>query len=110
MIIWNGKGYLVLVIVFLCSLLTELVVEYFTNDDTFYQTSPIPLAAMFLGSGLIIWTIGRNSKRNGKRVLLDKETGEEVELNKKDHLFFIPMEYWGVILVLLSFGNIIFKL
>jgi len=36
------------------------------------------------------------------RVLLDSETGEKVELKSEHSLFWIPMRYWGVILVGLS--------
>jgi hypothetical protein len=35
--------------------------------------------------------------RNPSRVLIDKETGQEVTLRNRSELFFVPMKYWGLL-------------
>jgi len=110
MIIWNGKGYLVAVIVFCCSLIGELISENVYDDDTYYQAHSAPLAIVLLISGIIVSTLARILDRRPKvRRLIDKETGEEVMVRTSDLFFFIPIKYWGPILILISLLVLIFK-
>ena len=109
MIIWNGKGYLVAVIIFGCSLITELVSERIYQDDRYYQTHSVPLASAFLMAGIIIWIVGRQLNKQKVKTLVDKQTGEEVVLKNNNSFFFIAMEYWAPIMFLASLGVLFFK-
>ena len=111
MIIWSGWGFLVAVIVFGCSLVMEILIESVTGNESFYQQAIWPLALALALSGAICWFLGKYLNKPEERNLIDKETGEEVKLkNARHRLFFIRMEYWGPILLVIAIINIITKL
>jgi hypothetical protein len=87
MIIWSGLGFLVAVIVFGASLIMELTTETLFRDDQYYQTHAWPLALALALSGAIVWALGNYLHASGAR---------------RHTLFFIPMRYWGPLLVALS--------
>jgi hypothetical protein len=102
MIIWSGLGFLVAVITFVCLLLTEFATESAFRDDGYYQAHGWPKLVGFIAAALIVWPLGRylNSKKG--RVLVDPDTGKQVVFKQGHMLFFIPLEYWGPILVVLG--------
>lgn len=109
MIIWNGKGYLVAIIIFGCSLITELVSERIYQDDRYYQTQSVPLASAFLIAGIIIWIVGTKLNKQKAKTLVDKQTGEEVVIENNNLFFFIPIQYWAPVMFLASLGVLLFK-
>jgi hypothetical protein len=103
MIIWSGLGFLVAVIVFAFCLGIEAAVSSLTGGSDFYRQAiwPIPLALVL--SGAVCWFLGRRLNKPGGKTYIDKETGEEVILQNKRHsLFFIRMDYWGPILIIIA--------
>ena len=94
MVIWQGKGYLVAIIVFLSSLFMESISESITGNDQLFQESPhfVPLA--FLIAGLI-------TKITYKKLVYPEEKSYRVfdlQEEKVHSLFFIPFKYWSPIL------------
>ena len=86
-IIWKGRGILIVPILFV-GLLFGLAI-----DTTW---------AVALGLGMAcvaIWHLGKkwNDDSNG-RIVIDEQTGRRILLKKTHSLFFIPMQYWGLIL------------
>ena len=79
--------------VFICSLLSEIVVLALTKDDTFYQTDPYPLSVALFISGLVAFYINEKISENCRS---GKHSG------MAHSLFFIPVKYWGWILISLS--------
>jgi hypothetical protein len=59
MIIWRGWGFLVAVFAFGASLAMELVTEWVTKDDDFYQREAWPLALAFVVAGVVTWFVGK---------------------------------------------------
>jgi FtsH-binding integral membrane protein len=107
MIIWSGWGVLVAIIVFVSSLIMEILVESIQGSSSFYQQQNWPMTLALVISGVICWFLGKQLNKPSDRVLLDKETGEEVKLSGARHkLFFIKMEYWGLILIIIGIINL----
>lgn len=102
MLIWSGAGFMVAVAAFLCLLLTELAVESWFNDDTYYQKHGWPKLFAFVIAGCLVLMLGKYLNRRPGRVRIDKETGEEVMVKSNHSLFFIKVEYWGYILWILG--------
>src|SRR6476660_8027821 len=102
MIIWSGWGFLVAVIVFGASLTMELVTEALFHDDRFYQSHSWPLALAFALSGAIVWTLGNYLQARRDRLVIDRSTVLERMMAARHTLFFIPMRYWGPVLLALS--------
>ncbi len=101
MLVWKGAGLLVIVFVFLFVLPIEMWVEHTWGVGQYKALPwPIPLAILL---GAIPTTI-TGIKLNGRpgRVLLDPETGEQVIIKPRHSLFWIPMQYWGPIMAIIS--------
>ncbi|MDC9725529.1 MAG: hypothetical protein PSN44_06400 [Gammaproteobacteria bacterium] len=97
----EGLGFSDYWFIFLFVLPIELLVEHFYGEGQYKALSwPIPLAILL---GAIPTTlVGMMLNNKPARVLIDPETNEKVELKREHSLFWIPMQYWGVILVVLS--------
>ena len=101
MVVWKGWGLAIVGFIFLFVLPIELLVEYYLGAGQYKALAwPIPLAILL---GAIPTTfVGMKLNNKPARILMDPETGEEVELKPEHSLFWVPMQYWGVILVALS--------
>lgn len=102
MIIWSGLGFLVAVITFGCLLATEALVEAWFQDDRYYQAHGWPKLVAFVVAAVIVGVVGQKLKRRPGKVLIDPETGSEVIVGRNNTFFFIPMEYWAPILLVLG--------
>jgi hypothetical protein len=101
-IVSTGRGYLVFVIVFGCSLLITLIFKG-TFDQRYLDRHEWPTAVSFLMSSAICWLLGNFFRKRSARlarVVIDKQTGKEFVISQPRHTFFwIPMQWWGAILL-----------
>ena len=97
MIIWQGFGFLVVLIPIVIYIILELT---FSNN--------IASNITFLMSGIILYVLGTklHTKENST-VLYDKD-GTPYVFNKHiDTLYYIKIEYWGIIFII---GNILYNI
>jgi len=102
MIIWNGKGGFVFLIVFITSLSMELLTEGIYGDETFYQSNDWPLAMCFFISAFFTYLLSNYLNSQPERTLIDKETKKEIIIKPNHKLFFIDIKYWPVILIIIG--------
>jgi len=101
-IIWRGYGWLVAVIVFVSSLIANLVFNA-THGKGYYEHHKWPVALALLCAGMACWLLGNALRKRSDRIAVDKATGKEFVVNQSSHtLFFVPMHYWGPILAAIS--------
>jgi len=103
MIIWNGRGYWVFILIFACSLLGNLLFNAIVGS-TYWDTHKWPFGAALLVAGLLLLFLGQFVFKQEERRLLDPKTGQEVVLRPYHALFFIPVRFWGPILAALGAG------
>jgi len=98
MIIWSGRGFLVLLV------LIALAIAAVALLPEVYQDYGI-IGSIF-SVAIFSWLCGK--KWNGvSKEYIDKETGQTVNSRAKHSLFFINMEYWGIILGVLGLIGIV---
>lgn len=109
LLFWSGYGFLVPVIVFLDSLIAELITMQLSGDEDLYQKNLIPLGVSFIISGLIIMSLA-NYFENKKKENKGTRVFDKVTISKSSHFFFIPFKYWtyiagaaGIIVVIIQF-------
>jgi hypothetical protein len=109
MIIWSGYGFIIFVIVFIDSLIAELLSQTITHNNNYYQENLTPLGISFIVSGLIIEIVkkyfDRKRENNEGTRVFDKVTIAK----KGHHLFFIPFGYWTYIMIALGTAVIIYQ-
>src|SRR5262245_50322533 len=102
-VIWRGLGFLVPVNVFGCSLAANLAFNA-TVGDEYYDHHKWPFAASLIVSACICWFLGGHLRKRSAQVVMHKQTGEEMVINRSGHdLFFIPMHSWAPILLIGAF-------
>ena len=93
-VIWEGHGYLAALIPIIIFFLYLVIETVFTGSEDLSSLGVIFCLAL---SSYLLWIIGKRLNRNNNRRLIDPETNEEVILKSNHSLFFIKLQYWGVI-------------
>lgn len=110
-IIWRGWGVLAAVLGFAGLLGAQFLVDAIAGSGT-YSDDPTLFAGPGIAiAGVVTFLLGRwlNDPSRG-RVLVDKQTGEEINDRPRNDLFFIPMEFWGIAFVVLGLGAFLYGL
>jgi hypothetical protein len=103
MIIWSGKGFLVAIIVFVDSLIANLLTNMITNNEQYYDNHSLPVAISLMVSGILCWFLAKYLNKAYEKIYIEKETGKEVTISNSKHaLFFINIKYWCPILFVIS--------
>jgi hypothetical protein len=100
-IIWTRLGFLVFVFVLAAACLCELGFDRFYGHGYYSAHKWTIGTAMLIAAGPC-WAVGRLLRRRAK-AFIDPQTGRQVLLDSDTHtLFFIRMDLWGPILLLLG--------
>ncbi len=96
MLIWTGWGIL-------CPIL--LFGGIFLGEDFIHETygDGIGLAIAAVVNFFIARKV--NNPAND-RIVVDEQTGERLAIKKRSTLFWIPMEWWSAVMLVLSVVNI----
>ncbi len=89
MIVWSGRGYL-------STLVLAVIVFGLTSILPKEQSDYAYIIGLLL-AGVFSWFMGKKWNTPEGKTLVDKETGQEVILKPNHSLFWIKMEYWGII-------------
>ena len=101
LVVWRGYGWAVPLIVFGSFILTQVSLETIFHD-AFYKENEWPkIVAIFLSS-IIIGILSYIVNYKKRVIIRNKVTGDEKK-SPSHTLFFIPIEYWTVIVVGLFF-------
>lgn len=103
MIIWSGLGFLVPAITFGCCLAVAWLGEVAFHDENFYESHGWPKLVAFVIAAAIVAVVVQLIKRRQGRVMIDPRRGAEVIVDREHTFFFIPVEYWPPILLVLGF-------
>lgn len=111
MIIWSGFGFVVVIVAIACMGLTGFAVNAIMGDNHFDQTHGWPKLLGMVLAAAIIWPLGRAMNRGTERQLVDPDTGKPVMIRSGGghSLFFIPVQYWSFIFLILGFLFVFMK-
>lgn len=101
-IVWSRLGFLGVIIPIVAPLIGLYLSEKLFGKG--YYPSVTILGISFVVSGIVIWFLGRylNASSKTERKLIDPETNEEVLLKSKHTIFWIPLEYFAIPVILLG--------
>jgi hypothetical protein len=101
MLVWKGWGLMALGIPLLCSLLIEAALNSLYGDN-YYKTSDWEMPLVLIVSALFVYSFGTHMNNKPGRILIDPENNETVELKRTHSMFWIPLQYWSVIIIAVS--------
>lgn len=91
------------VIGFASLILTELVSESITNNEQFYQENTWMILIGMTVAAILTFGFHKILSFKKPKIVIDKETGQEIELQGSHSFFFIPVKWWPVAFVILGF-------
>ncbi len=103
-IFWSGLGFLVPVITIICFVITQGAVNAMMGEKH-YETNTWPKLAATIFSAILVGLFGYIFNRIPRdRKMVNPATGERetVSTSGGHTFFFIPMEYWAVLIVILG--------
>ena len=100
MIIWSGKGFLPIVLLFGIFFLGLTIFPDQNHDYGF-------VLACFI-AGIFSWFFGRKWNAEKVKEVINPKTGEKLLVLNSNTLFWIPMQYWGFLFGVFGIG-LLFK-
>ncbi|UXP30972.1 hypothetical protein N6H18_11485 [Reichenbachiella agarivorans] len=94
MVVWSGRGILS-VLVLLLSFVGFIIVL-----PKGYELHAVSYALLI--TGIFSWFLGKRWNNHPGRIIIDKNTGEKINLKTNHSIFWIPMQYWGILFTLLG--------
>lgn len=99
MIIWSGWGMLSALIAGVALVLSVLLDPALARLGL---PTPTAVVLVWLAAAYANWTLGKRLNGRPGRELIDPRTGERVILRSRHTLFWIPMQYYSVLMLLLG--------
>jgi len=103
MIIWRGMGFLALIVAMVMNTALQVATDGLGIPEGFKHYRDAHGWVWILGMGLSAagcWFLGKwleaREVKNGK-VVIDKESGQEIRLIRRHDMFWIPVKWWAVI-------------
>ncbi|MFD0774703.1 hypothetical protein ACFQZ2_12265 [Streptomonospora algeriensis] len=93
MIIWRGWGILTVLIAAVCCIPMGLLVESALGSEV----APFGVALGLVAAGILVFFLGQ--RLNAPKPGFHPQTGRQVLFRNQHTLFFIPMQYCGVVLL-----------
>ena len=100
-LVWQGLGFVVPLIPIVFILLGQFLLDAVMGPG-FYHSHGWSMAFMLLLSGVAVWMLGTRLNNKPGRELIDPQTQETVILRKRHTLFWIPFQYFGIIIGVLA--------
>lgn len=97
MVVWQGWGILTVIITALILVATQAVA-----GAQYYSAHPWVQFLGLLASGALVGVVGYILNSKPGRTLIDPNTNQAVVLKSSHTLFWIPMQYWSIILVVIG--------
>ncbi|MEO9849971.1 MAG: hypothetical protein ABJH72_16310 [Reichenbachiella sp.] len=94
MIIWTGRGILTPLILAVAIILTAAIPSK--------EVASFLLPFAFIAAGTANWRLGNKWNNKEGRVIVDETTGQRTEYKPNHSLFFIKMQYWGILFIALG--------
>lgn len=98
-IIWRGWGIVVIGIVFITLLAGALLGVQLSLGRT---AANVVIALTLVPAGVLTWLLGKRMNRNKNPRVIHPQTGQTVVIRNAHELFFIRVETWGAIMVVVG--------
>jgi hypothetical protein len=99
-VVWSGKGFIGTLLPLVLSIIGIFVSQSLFGGNHFKANSIFGVC--FILSSPIIWVTGRQLNSAGERKLIDPSTNEVVILKNSHTTFWMPLEYFSVVTMLLG--------
>jgi len=96
MIVWRGWGLGALGIAAVVNILMQWLIGMAMGDDNYGKTHGWTWLVSMGVVAVCVWVVGVKLESKPGKVVIDKETGQELELKSRHDMFWIPFKYWAI--------------
>ena len=107
LLIWKGWGIVVLVIAVVWLAIGIAIGDALHADKSMAGAL---MSIALVPAGAICWFVGKRLNARPPRVLVDPKTGGQVMLRRENTFFFVSVELWGPILIVIGILLAIFEI
>ena len=100
--VWSGFGFLVAIVGVLALLGTQMLSGTITGNENFYQENQWVILVGMVVAAAVTFALNQTLLKPKTQTVIDKETKQEVVLQKNHSLFFVPTKWWPIIFVVLG--------
>ncbi len=101
MIVWKGWGILALLIPLIISLSVGLTIDSYYGEG-FYKNSTWAMPLVLGISSIVVFILGYKINSKTGKIVIDPENNERIELKTTHSMFWIPLQYWGFIILAIA--------
>ena len=98
MIVWKGWGILALVIPLIISLSVGSSLDAYYGEG-FYKNSAWAMPLVLGISSILVFIVGSKINSKPGKIVIDPENNERIELKTTHSMFWIPLQYWSLIIL-----------
>lgn len=102
LVVWRGYGWLAPVLALGAMILSQVAIDALYGDG-FYTENAWPKTAAAIVAALSVGLLGIYLNHIKRGTVVDENTGEVLGKSPSHTLFFIPVEYWAVIILAVFF-------
>ncbi len=90
LLVWKGWGFLPIIIAIVSAILGG------------FTQSPIGVGVALLIGAAVTWFAGKKLNSYPAQILVDQRTNQTVELKKTHSMFWIPMQYYALPMIIIA--------
>ena len=101
MVVWSGLGLLTVVFAALGAVAGIALVDG-TGGLGYGLSEEVGFALGLAIAAAVNWFVGAQLNRRPGRQMVDIDTGERIILRRRHRLFWVPMQYWSVAMLVFA--------
>lgn len=109
MIFYTGQGYLIPVLLVVPLIVVGSILYYGFGFDVLRTPSPWPLHSLIVFGAVLVFVTGRYLNRQKVQEVTYEKSGPVTVLRPRHTLYWIPMEYWSAITLVVYFGIVAYR-
>ncbi|MDX8379159.1 MAG: hypothetical protein R8K48_03815 [Gallionella sp.] len=101
MVVWKGWGILALIMPLIMSLSVGSTLDAYYGED-FYKNSAWAMPLVLGIAAIVVFILGNKINRKPGKIVIDPENNERIELKTTHSMFWIPLQYWSLIILAIA--------
>lgn len=100
-LVWTRLGFLIpIIFIAIAIIIFSISSSIFTQE--YIESARWLFSLMFLISGIIYWFLGNLLNNKKSKKMIDPQTNRVVFIKKRHNFFFIPIQYWLFIMIIIG--------
>ena len=105
MIVWQGLGFLAALIPIALGIACQIILDGILGT-AWFKNHAWAFGYVLLLAAVCVWFLGKKLNSKPGKILIDPATNQNIEIKQKHTIFWMPMEWFAVVLVIFAAFNL----